>query len=188
MFKCCICQKVKSFGVIILLWLLSVKGAAQEDSLWKSIDSIDIKSAYSLFSDIENNSVEGIWESRNGVVFMIKECCDKEGAINYQMIMLEDKVVYGDWHIKVDCGKVIGLLYKTADKSIYGCKFKRYNNSVVSQFHLSLKDNRLVYTADSNLRRKLFGVKIFPLEKEKKKKDLPRTSPLSETVIEKEVF
>ena len=165
--------------------MLPLNLIAQDHNLWNSIDSLDVERAKSLFSDKDINTIVGIWEAHNGVIFMIKDCYDKDGVVNYQMIMLKDRVYYGDWHIKIKYGNVIGLLSNTADKNVFSCKFKRKENDVLKIFHLSLRGNKLVYTGSSNLKRKLFAIKQSPIPSEKEIIQTPPT-PLTKNKIEKQ--
>ena len=173
------------YCLLCLFFMLPIKSIAQDSNLWNRVDSVTIDSTYSQLHNNYNNSIVGIWESHNGVVFMIKDCIDKNDTANYQIIMIEDKVSYGDWHIKVKYGNVIGLLSNTSDKNIFSCKLKRRKNDVIKQFHLSLKGSKLVYTGSSNLRRKLFAVKLYPELNDKPIKT-DSHSPLLKNKIERE--
>ena len=175
----------KTFVVLCLFFAFSINLTAQDQNLWNDIDSINIGSAYSLFSEKDLNTIVGIWESSNGVIFMIDECYDKEGVVNYQMCMLKDRIYYGNWHIRIPAGQIIGLLSKTSDSKIFGCRFKLKKNNDTEVFHLSMISNKLVYTGSSNLRRKLFAVKIYPIA-EKTDKEQNNSSPLNKNQIEKE--
>ena len=176
---------IKTFIVLCSLCVSSINLTAQDNSLWNSIDSINIDCANSYFSNKDINTIVGIWEAHDGVIFMIKDCYDKEGIVNYQIIMLKDRSYYGDWHIKVPSGNVIGLLSNTADKNIFSYKYRRKENDSVNIFHLSLRGQKLVYTGSSTLRRKLFAVKTYP-----KQEDTPSTlsplSPIEKGKIERE--
>ena len=175
----------KIFIILCSFCMFPITLKAQDNNLWNSIDSIDINCANSYFSSKDINSIVGIWESHDGVIFMIKDCFDKDGVANYQIIMLKDRIYYGDWHIKVPCGNIIGLLSNTSDKNIFSCKYRRRANDAIKIFHLSLKGQKLVYTGSSNLRRKLFAVKTYP-----KQEELPTTftpsSPIEKGKIERE--
>jgi hypothetical protein len=176
---------VKTLVVLCLFFAFSINLTAQDQNLWNDIDSVNIDSAYSLFSEKDLNTIVGIWESSNGVIFMIDECYDNEGVVTYQMCMLKDRIYYGNWHIRIPEGQIIGLLSNTSDSKIYGCRFKLKKNNDIEVFHLSLTSNKLVYTGSSNLRRKLFAVKIYPIAEKSKKEQKP-TTPLNKSLIEKE--
>lgn len=176
---------VKTLVVLCLFFAFSINLTAQNQNLWNDIDSISIDSAYSLFREKDHNTIVGIWESSNGVIFMIDECYDKEGVVNYQMCMLKDRIYYGNWHKRIPAGQIIGLLSKTSDSKIFGCRFKLKKNNDIEVFHLSLIGNKLVYTGSSNLRRKLFAVKIYPIAEEFDKTQND-SSPLNKNQIKKE--
>lgn len=177
--------KLKTLIALSLFFVFPLSLTAQDKNLWNRIDSINVDCAYSYFSDKDINTIVGIWEAHDGVIFMIKECFDKEDVANYQIIMLKDRIYYGDWHIRIPAGNVIGLLGKTSDKNIFSCKFRRKENDAIKIFHLSLVGHKLVYTGSSNLRRKLFAVKKYPQQE-----DFPSTptpsSPIQKGKIERE--
>ena len=177
------------FGTKVLtslcfIFMLPMLLIAQEQNIWKSIDSLDIKGANSLFSEKDINSIVGIWESHNGVIFMIKDYCNNDTSKTYQMVMLKDKVYYCNWHKKIPCGKIVGIITETANECIFSCEFKG-NAIITKQFHLTLKDNKLVHTGSSSLNRKLFAVKTYPIPLKKEEKPIPHT-PLSKSKIKKE--
>lgn len=176
---------VKTFIVLSILFVSPINLVAQDNSLWNSIDSINIDCANSYFSNKDINTIVGIWEAHDGVIFMIKDCYDKEGVANYQIIMLKDRGYYGDWHIKVPSGNVIGLLCNTADKNIFTCKYRRKERDAINIFHLSLRGQKLVYTGSSTLRRKLFAVKKYPKQESTPSSPIP-ASPIEKGKIERE--
>ena len=177
--------KLKTLIALSLFFVFPSSLTAQDKNLWNRIDSIDVDCAYSYFLDKDINSVVGIWEAHDGVIFMIKECFDKDEVANYQIIMLKDRIYYGDWHIRIPAGSIIGLLEKTSDKNIFTCKFRRKENEALNIFHLSLTGQKLVYTGSSNLRRKLFAVKKYPQQEEIKPISSP-SSPIQKGKIERE--
>ena len=166
--------KVKAIIALTILFMSPIEIKAQGSNLWNKIDSVEVDCAYSSFSTKDINTIVGVWESHDGVIFMIKDCFDKEGIANYQIIMLKDRSYYGDWHFKVYSGEVIGLLCNTSDKNIFSCKFRRKQTDALKILHLSLRGHKLVYTGSSTLRRKLFAVKIYP-----KQVSTSTTTPLS---------
>ena len=177
--------KVKVFIALTILFMSPIDIKAQDSNLWNKIDSVEVDCAYSSFSTKDINSIVGIWEAHDGVIFMIKDCYDKEGVANYQIIMLKDRGYYGDWHIKVPSGNVIGLLCNTADKNIFTCKYRRKERDAINIFHLSLRGQKLVYTGSSTLRRKLFAVKKYPKQESTPSSPIP-ASPIEKGKIERE--
>lgn len=176
--------KTKTFAVLCFIFMFPMLSIAQEDDVWKSLDSLDINYANSLFSEKDINSIVGIWESHNGVIFMIKDYCKDNTSTTYQMVMLKDRVFYGNWHKKIQCGKIVGVISSTANEKIFSCEFKG-NAIKTKQFHLTFKDNKLVYTGSSSLNRKLFAVKTYPITLKKENKPISHT-PLSKSKIKKE--
>lgn len=174
--------KAKYIFFIIILLPLNI--VAQCPEIWDRADSVDLNSAYNLFRNNDINSIEGIWENRNGVIFMIEHCPQNECMADYRMVMLVDKVYYSDVHIKVPAGNVIGTISKTANKNIFSCKYRRKSNDPFTYYHITLTKGKLSLVSGSNLSRRLFAVKIYPTEKSTEKTQ--KKSPFENDSIERE--
>ncbi|MBQ3555471.1 MAG: hypothetical protein IJA09_04565 [Bacteroidales bacterium] len=174
--------KCKTILVLFIMFLTPIFAIAKDNKVWNSIDSLNIESAYSQFTATDINSIVGIWESHNGVLFMIKECNSCDSIADYQMVMLKDRVTLSTLLTKIPCGKVIALLNKTADKNIFSCEVK--DRGIIPSFdifHLSLRGSKLVYTGSSSIKRKLFAVKLYPTSDQKPQKTKP-SSPIREKI------
>ena len=179
--------KVKVFTALTILFMSPIDIKAQDSNLWNKIDSVEVDCAYSSFSTKDINSIVGVWEAHDGVIFMIKDCVDKEGIADYQIVMIKDRSYYGDWHFKVYPGEVIGLLSSTSDNNLFSCKYRRKKSDALNIFHLSLRGQKLVYTGSSTLRRKLFAVKIYPKQEDIISNPTPtKSSPIQKGKIERE--
>ena len=174
--------KAKYIFFIIILLPLNI--VAQCPEIWNRADSINLNRAYNLFQDYDINSIEGIWENRNGVIFMIERCPANECMTDYRMVMLVDKVYYGDVHIKVPAGSVIGTISKTANKNIFSCKYRRKNKDPFTYYHITLTKGKLSLVSGSNLSRRLFAVKIYPTENNSEKTG--KNSPFENGSIDRE--
>ena len=184
-YKWSLSLKCKTILVLSIMLFTPLLAIAKDHKGWDSIDSLNVESVYSQFTDKDINSIVGIWESHNGVLFMIKECISCDTIADYQMVMLKDSVTLSNWFTKIPCGKVIALLNKTADKNIFSCEVK--DRGIIPSFdifHLTLRGSKLVYTGSSSIKRKLFAVKLCPTSEQKAQKAKP-SSPINE-MIERE--